>query len=306
MAILENGSDNDYLLDYKHDRIQKGLGIGCRLDNHLVFKRGQYVGVLGGNNVGKTYLMAWYFLCLSVKHGLKWGLWMDENKKGRVMRDLIQWYSGRTLKSLSDDEIIHYAEIVERSFFFIDNSKIYKSGELMDLLESGKPDGVLLDPFNQLDRPVGYAENIEFVRGLKHWCKTKDITLYLTMHPKSESGRKSHEYPKGHDWEGQQQMPNKHNAEGGSLFSNMADDWINLNRFNKLESMKYYTMVDVDKVKDVDTGGSMTLGGFPIMLHFNNGLGFKIDGVNPLESVQNKPIEPEYKTNSLNGFNIKF
>lgn len=306
MAILKIGSDNDYLLDYKHDRIQKGLGIGCRLDNHLVFKRGQYVGVLGGNNVGKTYLMAWYFLCLSVKHGLKWGLWMDENKKGRVMRDLIQWYSGRTLKSLDDDEIIHYAEIVERSFFFIDNSKIYKSGELMDLLESGKPDGVLLDPFNQLDRPVGYAENIEFVRGLKHWCKTKDITLYLTMHPKSESGRKSHEYPKGHDWEGQQQMPNKHNAEGGSLFSNMADDWINLNRFNKLESMKYYTMVDVDKVKDVDTGGSMTLGGFPIMLHFNNGLGFKIDGVNPLESVQNKPIEPEYKTNSLNGFNIKF
>tara|TARA_R110000868_G_C10962962_1_gene768733 strand:+ start:3070 stop:3990 length:921 start_codon:yes stop_codon:yes gene_type:complete len=306
MAILKIGSDNDYLLDYKHDRIQKGLGIGCRLDNHLVFKRGQYVGVLGGNNVGKTYLMAWYFLCLSVHHGLRFGLWMDENKKGRVMRDLIQWYSGRTLKSLDDDEIIHYAEIVERSFFFIDNSKIYKSGELMDLLESGKPDGVLLDPFNQLDRPVGYAENIEFVRGLKHWCKTKDITLYLTMHPKSESGRKSHEYPKGHDWEGQQQMPNKHNAEGGSLFSNMADDWINLNRFNKLESMKYYTMVDVDKVKDVDTGGSMTLGGFPIMLHFNNGLGFKIDGVNPLESVQNKPIEPEYKTNSLNGFNIKF
>jgi hypothetical protein len=305
MGILKQGSDNDYLLDYKHDRIKKGLGIGCRLDDHIVFKRGQYVGILGGNNVGKTYLAAWYFLCLTVHHGLKWALWMDENKKGRVMRDLIQWYSGRFLKSLSDAEILYYAEVIEKSFFFVDNSKIYKATELLEILGSVNPDGVLLDPFNQLDRPVGYAENIEFIRGLKHWCKTKDTTLYLTMHPSSASGRKSHEYPKGHDWEGQQQMPNKHEAEGGSIFSNMADDWWNLNRFNKLESMKYYTMVDIDKVKDVDTGGSMTLKDFPIMLHFNRGLGFKIDGVNPLESVQNKPMNTEYKTNSLNGFTIK-
>ena len=304
MAILKKGSDNKYLLDYKHDRIKKGLGIDCRLDDHLVFKRGQYVGVLGGNNVGKTYFMAWYFLCLTVKHGLRWALWMDENKKGRALRDLIQWYSGRPLKQLSDDEIIYYADIIEQSFFFVDNSKIYKTDDLLSILESVNPDGVLLDPFNQLDRPVGYSENITFIRGLKHWCKTKDITLYLTMHPKSESGRKSHEYPKGHDWEGQQQMPNKHNAEGGSIFSNMADDWINLNRFNKLESMKYYTMVDIDKVKDVDTGGSMTLNDFPIMCHFNRGLGFKIDGVNPLESVQNKPMITDYKPNSLNGFKI--
>jgi len=100
-------------------------------------------------------------------------------------------------------------------------------------------------------------------------------------------------------------MPNKHNAEGGSIFSNMADDWINLNRFNKLESMKYYTMVDIDKVKDVDTGGSMTLNDFPIMCHFNRGLGFNIDGVNPLESVQNKPMPMKEKQESaIDGFKI--
>ena len=290
MGILKKGSDTQYLLDYKHGRIPKGLGIGCELDNHLVFKRGQYVGVLGGNNVGKTYFMSWYFTCLTIHHGLRWALWMDENKKGRVMRDLIQFYSGRQLSSLTDEQIVTYSELIEESFFFVDNTKIYKSDELLNILSSVEPDGVLLDPFNQLDRPVGYSENIQFVRGLKHWCKIKDITLYLTMHPKSDSGRKSHEYPKGHDWEGQQQMPNKHNAEGGSLFSNMADDWINLNRFPKLDTMKYFTMVDIDKVKDTDTGGSVTNSEFPMMCYFNHGLGFMIEGVNPLKIMHDNLI----------------
>jgi len=296
--ILDKGSDNEYLLDYKHGRIPLGLDIGCELDNHLRFKKGQYVGVLGGNNVGKTYFMAWYFLCLSVKHGLTWGLWMDENKKGRVMRDLIQWYTGTKLKDLSDEDIIKAAGIIEEWFFFIDNKKIYKPEELLVLFNSKKPDGVLLDPFNQLDRKVGYSENVPFIRELKHWCKTNETTLYLTMHPNTETQRKSSQYPEGHEWAGQPMMPLKHNAEGGSTFSNMSDDWINLNRLNKLDAMKYFTMVDIDKVKDVDTGGSITNSDIPLMFYFNHGLGFTINGVNPLQEIQSnfkKPIQ-----NSLN------
>jgi hypothetical protein len=296
MAILKTGSDNNYLLDYKHGRIKKGLGISCDLDKHLRFKRGQYVGILGGNNVGKTYFMAWYFLCLSVKHNLKWGLWMDENKKGRVMRDLIQWYTGQRLKDLTDNEILVVAGIIENYFFFIDNKEIYKPAELLELFKSRNPDGVLLDPFNQLNRPVGYSENVPFVRTLKHWCKTTDTTLYLTMHPNTETQRKSSQYPEKHEWAGQPMMPLKHNAEGGSTFSNMADDWINLNRLNKLESMKYITMLDVDKVKDVDTGGSITGAEEPLMFHFNNGLGFTMNGKNPLEETQ----KDFYRTNGEN------
>ena len=287
MSILEKGSDNEYLLDYKHDRIPKGLGIGCELDKHLRFKRGQYVGILGGNNVGKTFFATWYFLTLSIQHNLKWGLWMDENKKGRVMRDLIQFYTGKYLKQLKDSEIIETAGIIEQWFFFIDNKQMYKPKEILTLFESENPDGVLLDPFNQLDMPVGYSENIPFVRSIKNWCKVNDTTLYLTMHPNTEAGRRM--YPDRHDWEGQPMMPLKHNAEGGSSFSNMSDDWINLNRLTKLESMKYITMVDIDKIKDVDSGGCVTNSDFPLMFHFNNGLGFEVNGINPIRlALENK------------------
>jgi len=284
--ILSKGSDNQYLLDYKHNRIPKGLDVGCQLDDYIRFKRGQYVGILGGNNTGKTYFASWYFLCLSFKHGLKWGLWMDENKKGRVLRDLIQFFTGTKFNELADNDILRIADKLEDWFFFIDNTELYKPNELLELFESRNPDGVLLDPFNQLNRPVGYNENIPFVRNLKHWCKTTDTTLYLTMHPNTETGRKSYTYPQGHEWEGQPMMPLKHNAEGGSIFSNMSDDWINLNRLNKLESMKYYTMIDIDKIKDTDSGGQITISDNPILFEFNSGLGFKTAGVNPLEELQ--------------------
>lgn len=288
MAILEKGSDNQYLLDYKHDRIPKGLDIGCDLDNHIRFKRGQYVGVLGGNNVGKTYFMSWYFICLTIRHNLTWGLWMDENKKGRVLRDLIQFYTGNKLKELTDEDILITADKIEDNFFFIDNTDMYNPESLLTLFESRNPDGVLLDPFNQLDIPITYSENIATVRNLKHWCKKTDTTLYLTMHPNTETQRKSSQFPEGHEWAGQPMMPLKHNSEGGSTFSNMSDDWINLNRLNKLESMKYWTMVDIDKIKDVDTGGEITNAEMPIMCNFNGGFGFIVNGVNPLKEHQIK------------------
>mgnify|MGYP005989972527 CR=1 FL=1 len=286
MGLLSKGSDTQYLLDYKHGRIEQGLGINCELDNNLRFKRGQYCGVLGGNNVGKTFFMTWYFACLASIHDLKFGLWMDENKKGKAMRDLVQFYTGEKLGDLSDEMIVKVSEDIEDNFYFIDNSKLYKPEDLFKLFESQPTDAVLLDPFNQLNRPIGYSENIPFIRNIKHWCKTKDITLYLTMHPNTETGRKSYTYPDTHEWAGQPMMPLKHNSEGGSVFSNMADDWINLHRLNKLESMKYITMLDIDKVKDIDTGGSITNSDDYLFFHFNGGKGFLINGVNPLQGKQ--------------------
>jgi hypothetical protein len=43
-------------------------------------------------------------------------------------------------------------------------------------------------------------------------------------------------------------------------------------------------MVNVEKIKDLDTGGMHTRLDEPILCEFNNGLGFKINSVNPLQS----------------------
>ena len=53
-------------------------------------------------------------------------------------------------------------------------------------------------------------------------------------------------------------------------------------------------------LKDIETGGKITEFDDPLLLDFNNGYGFKINGVNPLkdenikpkEGYQQKPLKP--------------
>lgn len=296
MGLINKDECLKYLFDYKDGKIAKGLGIGCKLDEHIVFKRGQFVPVLGGDNVGKTYFMTWYMLSLSTQHGLKWGLWMDENSAGQVTRDLIQWYSGMRYEHLTKTQIEEHMHTVWNWFVFVDNRKSYTPDELLQVFETIEADGYFIDPFNQLNHDMNYENNIKFIRKLKRWCKIKQKTIYLSMHPVTASGRRGSVYPPNHMWEGQPSIPTKSDAEGGKIFANMADDWINVHRLTKMESMKYFTLIDIDKVKDRDTGGSVTMQDQPIMLFYNHGLGFTVDGVDPIKRTN----ENTNTSNSLN------
>lgn len=295
--VLSNGSARKYLHDYKDGKIAQGLGINCKLDDYLRFKIGQYNGILGGDNVGKTYWMTWYMLALTTNHKLKWGIWMDENSKGQVLRDLIQMYSGIQFKNLSHEEIDFYNDYLEDYFFFIDNRQQYKPENLLKEFEAIPADGYFIDPFNQLDHDMNYESNIKFIRSLKRWCKINRKTVYLSMHPVTASGRKISEYPRDHIWEGQPMIPNKSMAEGGKIFANMCDDWINIHRLTKLESMQYFTLIDIDKIKDKDTGGGQTMSNDPLMFYYNHGLGFTIENVNPIKRGKHEPKPLSINTN---------
>ena len=59
--ILRQGSSRQYLEDYRNGKIKKGIGIGCKLDDHIRFKPKQFNGVLGSDNVGKSFFIIWYF-----------------------------------------------------------------------------------------------------------------------------------------------------------------------------------------------------------------------------------------------------
>ena len=54
--MLNKGIHTKYLLDYKHGRIQQGLGIDCHLDKHIRFKPKQLNIILGHDNVWKILL----------------------------------------------------------------------------------------------------------------------------------------------------------------------------------------------------------------------------------------------------------
>jgi hypothetical protein len=273
--ILNEGHSTEYLRKYSNGEIPMGLGLGCELDDYLVWKPGELNIILGHDNVGKTYFMEWYFLALATVHGLTFTLFMDENYHGKVMRDLIQMYMGKPFMALTVKEIRSGELKMEHHFKFVDNQRRYSHTELLDIFKTSNTDNYLIDPFNGLKTSLSYSGNYEVLNDLKHFTK-EGKTIYVNCHPSTASGRRSAVYPPKHDWEGHVMPPLKSDIEGGKPFANKADNFLVIHRLIQSDSMWNLTMCEVVKVKDTDTGGRPTKLNEPILMDYNFGLGFKV------------------------------
>ena len=109
MSILKKRYGEENLYDYYDGKIKKGLDIGLEdFDKYLRFKQGQFVMINGLDNVGKTLFIIWYFLCLSMKHGLKWCIWSGENEAWQIKRDLMSMYEGVKFNEIDPLDIEYY------------------------------------------------------------------------------------------------------------------------------------------------------------------------------------------------------
>lgn len=295
--ILKDGHSTKYLKDYSEGLIPMGKKLGCMLDDNLVHKSGQFNIILGHDNVGKTYFIEWYFLALATIYGMKFTLFMDENYQGKVMRDLIQMYYGRKYMDLHYKEIRRAEMKLETLFKFVDNTKRYTPEHLLNVFGESNTDNYLIDPYNALDTPMGYGSNYEVLNKLKMFSKNDNKTIYVNAHPSSASGRRSAVYPEKHPWNGHVMPPLKSDIEGGKAFANKADDFLVVHRMTQHPDLWMSTMVEVVKIKDTDTGGKPTQLNVPVLLDYNNGLGFMVNGRDVIKrprEVQQSIIKPNY------------
>lgn len=291
--ILNNGHSTQFLKDYRDGNIPFGLKLGCRLDEHLVYKHNQLNIFLGHDNVGKSYFQLWYFLALATNHDLKFCLFMDENSSGKVMRDLIQMYTAKKFMELTHKEIRRAEVKLENYFTFIDNTRRYEIKEVTDLFLKSHADCLLIDPFNALKTELTYSSNYEVLNELKLITKQSNYSIFINAHPVSATGRLSATYPKEHEWNGQVRIPLKSDIEGGKAFANKADDFIVIHRLISHEQLWMFTLLEVVKIKDTDTGGKPTFYEKPLFLNYNFGKGFLIDGVDVIKrSEYFKTVEP--------------
>jgi hypothetical protein len=202
------------------------------------------------------------------------------------MRDLIQMYKGKPFLELEEQEIINCSAFLEQYFDFIDNSKQYTPQELLKEFEKSDADAFLIDPYTGLTRQYGYEGNYEFLNMARQFVNESGKTIYISTHPTSESGRQGNLFPKGHMWEGHLRPPMAAYVEGGKSFLNRCDDFITIHRLVKHDTMKFVTLVSIDKIKDRDTGGEQTMLDQYVFCDFNWGKGFEIYGKDPLSELR--------------------
>jgi hypothetical protein len=307
--ILNNGHSTQFLNDYRDGKIAFGLKLNCALDEYFVYKHNQLNIFLGHDNVGKTYFQLWYFLALATNHDLTFCLFCDENSAGKVMRDLIQMYCNKPYMQLDHKEIRRAELKIEHHFKFIDNTKRYEPKQVIDLYLKSKCTTLLIDPWNSLKTDLSYTSNYDVLNDLKMVTKESQHSIFVNSHPTSASGRLGAVYPKDHNWKGQVRIPFKSDIEGGKAFANKADDFVVVHRLTSHPELWHFTMIEVAKIKDTDTGGKPTFADTPIMLDYNFGLGLTVNGVDVIKrpaAFQTKML-PKQATVELNKFtNINY
>ena len=282
--ILDQQEINTYLQDYHAGRIAMGKGIGSSsLDDSIRYKQGEFTIINGLDNVGKTDFILWYAVALSMKHNVKWCIYSGENKSGQLVRKLIQFLTGKKVIDMELSDVFHAELKIKEWFTFIDNKPFYKLEELLDIFKKGDYQACLIDPFTGLNREFTHSANYNFLNTCRNFCANTNINIYVNTHVTTEAARKT--YSDNHEWAGYQFPPAKPDCEGGQAFGNRPDAVFTVHRLLGHPSMNDKTMFFSRKVKDTETGGKISAVDAPILLEYNNGLGFTIDGINPLTSV---------------------
>lgn len=265
--------------EYRLGMMGNGLGIDCDLDEHLVFKFGQFNLMLGHDNIGKTFFMLWYFTVLSVKHELTWTLYCSENEIWSVKNKIISFYCNQNVKTLEESSYVKAKSWVENHFSFVDNTKTYTLPELIKIFEEEDSTGFLIDPYNSLSKGgLGTHEyEYEMASLIRIFTRKHNKTVYINMHPVTESSRLKH---KDGRFKGNQAPPMKSHAEGGTKWPSRCDDFIVLHRY-WIKGMDKTTVMFVEKIKETETGGKRTLMDEFLMFDFKE-YGFSINGKNPL------------------------
>lgn len=284
--LLANHRDNDeYLELLRNNAIPLGLGIGCELDNYLRYKVGNYNIILGHANVGKTYWVLWYLLCLSVKHNLKHLIYSAENTINGLKRNLIELFMNKKIVNMTATELEEGKKFIESSFDFINVNRLWEIDEFMKEVQllNTTYDTIVIDPHNSFKKPFGVnAHEHDYLTAskLRLFAKKYECAVYMCCHASTEALRKVH---KGGDFDGLTVPPNAADAEGGGKWVNRADDFLVIHRYINDPNNWMYTHVHVKKVKETETGGAPTFMDDPVRFKLSYGTEFTCDSVNPIK-----------------------
>lgn len=253
--------ENTYLEQVRKDEVPQGLSFGWSvLDDHMLAKPNSLNIGLGYDGVGKSLGMLSLVAATETLHNWKWGIIAPENKTGMTRRRLVELKYGKPVKSYKNSEKLFQTRVSESrdSYKIMSNKKHYS---IEDVLEMGKRlyekyniNALLIDPYNFFKvTGNGYSFNNDMLSKLRVFAETY-CAVYVMAHPSSTAPRSNKD-----DQTGYLTAPNKYSIQGGADFPYRVDDFFVFHRIvnHEDEDVRRTMQVIVEKIKEIETGGSV-------------------------------------------------
>lgn len=238
------------------------------MDEYFRWKKGDINLFVGWANHGKTTFAIQLMLTKSVYDGWKWGIFSPENYPATdFYDDLIEMYVGKWLNKMTEEEYVDAALFIDQHFFYIypeDGHDIHSINEKFRYLVLKKGiDGVLVDPWNQLDHIQKHFQRedqylSEQLKDVKRFALLNSIVYNIIAHPVKMQRDSDKSYP----------PVDMYDVSGGSMWANKMDGILSYYRPNHhLNKVSPEVKIFIQKVKRRRTGGKP--GDFEIRLDWD-------------------------------------
>lgn len=235
------------------------------MDTYFRWKKGEVNLVVGYANWGKTFFILQCMLTKSIYDGWKWGIFSPENYPANdFYDDLVEMYVGKWLANMTEEEYVEALYFLDKHFFYVypeDSHDVHSINEKFRYLILKKGvDGVLLDPFNQLDhlqKPYQREDQYlsEVLKDIKRFALLNGVSYNIIAHPKNPTVQQDRSLP----------VADMYDIAGGAMWGNKIDNILSYHRPKYHENKNDPNVqVYIQKCKRKRTGGQC--GEFPLVL----------------------------------------
>jgi len=235
------------------------------MDDYFRWKKGEINLFTGYANYGKTTFAIQLMLTKSIFDGWKWAIFSPENYPANdFYDDIVEMYCGKWLTDLTEKEYVDACYFISNHFFYVypedehDVSSIHEKFRYL-VMKKGV-DGVMIDPFNQLDHTFKAYQRedqylSEVLKNIKRFALLNSVCYNIISHPVKPQRNQDKSLP----------PVDVYDVAGGAMWGNKADNIISYHRPNH-HSDKTSPDVEiyVQKVKRRRTGGQ--LGNFALKM----------------------------------------
>ena len=235
------------------------------MDNYFRWKKGDITLCTGYGNHGKSFFMLQIMLIKSIWDGWKWAIFSPENYPANdFYDDIVEMYAGKWLSDMTEKEYIDACLFIDLHFFYVypdnehDLTSVHEKFRYL-ILKKGI-DGVMVDPFNQLDRTFKTGEREDqflstILKEVKRFALLNAVTYVIVAHPKNPSHQPGQPLP----------VVDMYDIAGGAMWGNKADQILSYYRPNfHIDKNSPEVTIYIQKLKRKRTGGQ--LGQFDLTL----------------------------------------
>jgi len=194
------------------------------VDEYFRWKKGDINLFSGYANYGKTTYLMQLMLIKSIYDGWKWAIFSPENYPANdFYDDIVEMYVGKWLTRMNEAEYVGACEFINNHFFYVypDNEHSIDAihEKFRHLVLKKGIDGVVVDPFNQLDKNQKPYERddqylSETLKDIKRFALLNAVCYNIVCHPKNPTYEKNKALP----------PVGMYDLAGGAMWGNKADN----------------------------------------------------------------------------------